>query len=439
MAMGSPAPAAGAASASVAPAGAGRGRARRVFLIWLGWAALMLGYQAFVQARFDLVRPDNVLPWTGSWTNADSLKRHPYLRSPVMLGHSAWDSEFYISIALHGYDDPAMRAASPRSTPDDEVAGSKRDHPDWVSLNHAFFPGYPLAMGVLARPLMAVGLDPTGAATLAGVIVSLVAALGAMLAIADLARTEGGAKADADLGDAGGRDLRAAFYLAVWPAAVFLAQVYSESLFLALSFGALALLRRGAWGWAALLAAGAVFTRATGVLLVIPFGLTWLAGPRTARRALLALTPAFAYLVWRLLLGADFDFVETRYFGRFPFAFGASWEAWSDAVRTLLAGDPESRAYELVEFAGVAAGLVTSALLWRRDRALTLYGLATFAVVAVSGAALGMHRYVLSMPQLFLAPARLGASPVFDRVWTLACCLGLAALTLAFSFGFWAG
>ena len=39
---------------------------------------------------------------------------------------------------------------------------------------------------------------------------------------------------------------------------------------------ALAFLRRDKWGWAALLAVGAVFTRATGILLVIPFGLAWL-------------------------------------------------------------------------------------------------------------------------------------------------------------------
>jgi hypothetical protein len=86
------------------------------------------------------------------------------------------------------------------------------------------------------------------------------------------------------------------------------------------------------------------------------------------------------------------------------------------------------------------AALVTSALLWRRDKALTLYGLATFVVVATSGAALGMHRYALAMPAMFMAPAYVGARhPVFDRLWTLACVLWLAALTLGFSFGFWAG
>lgn len=406
-------------------------RTRTIFFIWLGWALVMLAFQAFVLARFDLARPDRTLDWTASWTNADAMERHFYLKTPILQGHSAWDSEFYISIALHGYEDPAMRAASPNSTPDVEVAGPKKDHPKWVSLNHAFFPGYPFAMALIARPLAAVGVDPIGAATLAGVVVSLLASLFAMLAIADLARAQ----------DETGGDLRAAFYLAVWPAAVFLAQVYSEALFLALSFGALALLRRERWGWAAALAVGAVFTRATGVLLIIPFGWAWLfgAGGRSPARALAALAPALAYLVWRWLLGADFDFVETKYFGRAPLAIGQSLEAWGDFFDALLNGSALTRSYEWVELAGSIAWAVTSLAYWRRDRALSLYGLATLGVVLTSGAALGMHRYALATPTLFLAPAVWGRSPVFDRVWTLICCLGLAALTLSFSFGFWAG
>ena len=404
-----------------------------MFLVWLGWAVLMLGFQDFAQARFQLQRPDTVMDWTASWTNAGSAARHPYLQSQTLKGHAAWDSEFYVSIALHGYEDPAMRAASPQSTPDAEIAGSKKGHPAWVSLNHAFFPGYPFAMGLIARPLAAAGFDPVDAANLGGVIVSMVSALFAMFAIADLAQN--GREAEA------GDGVRAAFYLAVWPAAVFMAQVYSEALFLALSFGALAVMRRGGWAWAAALAVAAVFTRATGVLLVIPFGITWfmLREGRTLSRGVLAASPLIAYFAWRLLYGADFDFVETRYFGRWPFAVAASLEAWRDFAETLIGGDPQARAYDLVELFGIVASLATSALLWRRDKALTLYGLATFAVVATSGAALGMHRYALAMPALFLAPAQLGRGAVFDRVWTLLCCLGLAVLTLLFSFGFWAG
>ena len=402
---------------------------RAVALIWLGWAVLMMAFQGWVLTRFDVDRPDTVFDWTQTWTNDDSAARHPYLQNPVLSGHTAWDSEFYISIALFGYEDPAMRAASPASTADNEVAGPKREHPKWVSLNHAFLPGYPAATALIARPLAASGVDPVGAATIAGVVVSLAGTLAAMLAIADLAA-----------GDAAEKT-RAAFYLAVWPAAAFLAQVYSEGLFLGLSFGALAMLRRDRWVWAAALAAAAVFTRATGFLLVIPFAWVWCFGGerRSIGRALLALSPVAAYLVWRFFFGADFDFVETHYFGRWPFALGASWEAWKEFFGTFVDGDPPTKAYYLVELAGIVAAFAASALLWRRDTALTLYGLAIFGVVVTSGAALGMHRYALAMPALALAPAQLGRFAVFDRLWTIACVLGLAALATLFSFGFWAG
>ena len=403
---------------------------RQIVLVWLGWAAIMLGFQAFVLARLDLARPDRTLDWTASWTKADALQRHFYLKTPILAGHAAWDSEFYISIALHGYEDPDMRAASPTSTPDAEVAAPKRTHPAWVSLNHAFFPGYPFAMALIAWPLAALGVNPAGAATLAGVCVSLLASLAAMLAIADLTRGEG---TEED-------GLRAAFYLVVWPGAVFLAQVYSEALFLALSFGALAFLKRTAWRWAALLAVGAVFTRATGVLLAIPFAWAWFAGGRrSAGGALLALSPVLGYLVWRWLLGADFDFVETRYFGRAPFALGQSWDAWGDFFDQLLNATPLTRSYELVELTGGATALATSLWYWKRERSLALYGLATLGVIFTSGAVLGLHRYALGLPTLFLAPAVWGRNGVFDRLWTLASCLGLAVLTISFSFGFWAG
>jgi len=147
----------------------------------------------------------------------------------------------------------------------------------------------------------------------------------------------------------------------------------------------------------------------------------------------------FAYLVWRWLLGADFDFVETRYFGRWPFALGQSWVAWGEFFGELFGASPLTRSYLLVELIGGAAGLATSLWYWRRDRALALYGLVTMGVIFTSGAVLGLHRYALALPALFLAPAEWGRSPVVDRLWTLASCLGLAVLTISFSFGFWAG
>ncbi len=121
-------------------------------------------------------------------------------------------------------------------------------------MNYAFFPFYPRLMGLFALLLKVFGLNPIATATFSGVLVSMLGTLGAMVALYSIAReTEG---------EQGG--VRAAFYLLIFPAGIFLAQVYTEGLFLGLSFGALALARNKKWLWAGALAACATWTRAAG-------------------------------------------------------------------------------------------------------------------------------------------------------------------------------
>ena len=149
--------------------------------------------------------------------------------------------------------------------------------------------------------------------------------------------------------------------------------------------------------------------------------------------------PAVAYLAWRAVFGARFEFVETHFFGRGLFWLELTRSSWSDAAGLVRSGEPQARAYYLVEVWGLAAGLGACLSLLRRDRALALYGLGILAIALTSGAAQGMHRYVLSLPALFLAPARLGRQPVFDRLWTFGNTLALAVFALAFAYDFWAG
>jgi hypothetical protein len=407
---------------------------RWLILLWLGWSLIVLGFQAVAPGRFEPVRPDRATPWTAEETRADSHAGQPYLLEPVFNRQVAWDSEFYISIALHGYDDPQMRSLAPGSELGAARLQPHQKRPDWISLNNAFFPLYPWSMRALAWPLEPLGLEPVATVALAGVLVSLLGALAAVVAIADLASGAPDAKA--------GDGFRASSHLLVWPASFFLAQVYTEGLFLGLSFGALALARRERWLWAGLLAALATWTRSTGILLLLPLGWMWLAqgGLRSPFVRLLAVAaPAVAYLAWRAIWGARFDFVESHFFGRGAFWFALSAESWVEAFQLVAAGEPQAQAYYLVEIWGVAAGAGAALLLLRRDPALALYGLAILVMALTSGAAQGMHRYVMSAPSLFLATARLGRQPVFDRLWTLASALAMAVFTLAFSWDFWAG
>lgn len=411
-----------------------------IVLLWLLWALVMSGYQVFIRARFAPERPDHALSWTSSETLPDSQEDKPYLTEPFLNDHVSWDSEYYISIAVAGYDDPQMRAIPPTFSWSQPQVGLKGDHPDWISMNYAFFPFYPLMMRVVAFPLHLFGMNEVAGAALAGVLVSMVGTLGALVALYDLGR--GG------MDEPGG--LRAAFYLLIFPAGMFLAQVYTEGLFLGLSFGALALARRGRWIWAALLAMCATWTRAAGALLLLPMVWFWwkqsglthaprrLSGVKLAT-LLLAGSPLLAYLIWWLVLGEPFHTVESRFFNRGLFMLGQSWEAWGQAWESMIGGNLQARAYFLVEFAAIAFGFTCCVLMLRRDPALALYSLAVILFSLTSGVAQGMHRYVMAAPVVFLLPARWGRSEAFDRIWTLGNVLLMGVLAITFSFDLWAG
>jgi hypothetical protein len=143
-----------------------------------------------------------------------------------------WDSDFFLRIAQDGYDEASA----------------------------AFHPLYPALVAALGRVFF-------GHYVLAGVVVSLLAALGSFVLLHRIAEER--------LGVEGAR--RTVLYLAVFPMALFLQAVYSESLFLLLVLGAFVLAERRRFTAAGLVAGLAILTRAAG----------------------LALLPALALLAWR--------------------------------------------------------------------------------------------------------------------------------------------
>jgi hypothetical protein len=146
-----------------------------------------------------------------------------------------WDSVWFLRIAEHGYGSAKGAAA-------------------------AFYPLYPAAMALLGRVLF-------GHYVLAGILVSLASAFASFLLLHRVAEER--------LGADGAR--RAVLYLAVFPFALFLQAVYSESLYLLLTLAAFLLAERGRF-----LAAGTV----TGLALL-------------TRPTATALLPALALLAWR--------------------------------------------------------------------------------------------------------------------------------------------
>ncbi len=404
---------------------------RQVIVLWLAWAVILIGFQKLVNTRFQPQRPDTALQWTRTETLPNSELDQPYLIDPVLNEQVSWDSEFYLSIATVGYDDPAVRTLPPGST--GYAAG------DPLSLNYAFFPLYPFVTRLVAFPLRLLGLTPVATSTVAGVIVSLLGALGAMLALYDIVRDQEGEAAG----------LRAAFYLIIFPTGFFLAQVYTEGLFVGLAFGSLALARRRQWVWAALLAALATWTRAVGAALVLPLVITWwfyadgkdwAYGFDWKRTGifLLALSPIAAYLIWNAAFGAQFRTVEDEFFSRGALRLGRSLAQWLGALSAALGGrSPQTAIYYAIEAVSMLLALVCIYATARDYPGLSLFGLAVLAISATSGVPQSMARYVVAIPSLYMALARWGRHPVFDRAWTVVSLLLMGMLATLFSFDMW--
>ena len=173
-----------------------------------------------------------------------------------------WDSVWFLRIAEHGYD-AASGAAS------------------------AFYPLYPAAVGLLGRGLL-------GHYVLGGILISLLAAFGSFLLLHLVAEER--------LGADGAR--RAVLYLAVFPFALFLQAVYSESLYLLLTLAAFVLAERGRWPAAGAVAGLALLTRPTGVALLPALALlAWRDRHRARALTSLALAPllfaAYPLYLWR--------------------------------------------------------------------------------------------------------------------------------------------
>lgn len=339
---------------------------RTILIIWLCWAVLVVLFQKVAAARVELQYPDDVLIWTGAETMPGAHNSQPYLLEPFLNQQVAYDSEFYLSIAVAGYDDPSLRAVwtDPENPapiwdtypqafaiPNDLAGGRPYGIPETFqaySLNYAFFPFYPLMIRIFSIPLSIFGLNSIATATLAGVIISMLGALGAMLALYDLTR---------DALEKTGA-IRTAFYLIVFPTGFFLAMVHTEGLFVGLAFGSLALLKRRQWLGASILAACATWTRAVGGALIVPLAIAWLseavpyfrnllsggkkaqAGPTKPRwdllwKGVLALSPLLAFGLWYLLLGEQFRAVEAAFFSRGALVVERSLAAWADTFLSL--------------------------------------------------------------------------------------------------------
>jgi hypothetical protein len=325
-----------------------------------------------------------------------------------------WDSDFFLRIAQDGYDKASA----------------------------AFHPLYPGVVAVVGRAFF-------GHYVLAGLVVSLLAALGSFVLLHRIAEER--------LGVEGAR--RTVLYLAVFPMALFLQAVYSESLFLLLVLGAFVLAERDRFGPAGVVAGLAILTRAAGLALLPSLALlAWRS--RDRRRALagvaLAIPVAAVYplLLWQQVGNPwAFAHAQDRWHRHFSAAgpFGGIWDGivagWRGLEQFVVGhgthvpgANPMHAAAENVQaLAFLVVFAVLAGVAWRRFGAA--YGL--FAVVSLAiplsypssrWPLLSLPRFGLVIFPLFLALAALTAGRPRLHTAVVACSalfLGIAVVQWA--------
>jgi Gpi18-like mannosyltransferase len=282
-----------------------------------------------------------------------------------------WDADLFVKVARFGY--PPTSA-----------------YPDRTEVD---FPAMPVAL----RLVHAV----TGNWTVAGLVVSLVAGGVAACALYHLAAREHGPLA--------GR--RAVLYLVCFPYAVFLFAGYSEALFLAFATTAWVYARKQRWREAALLTAGASFTRLLGLCLALGLGVEYLVVTYRAGGLRETFRPRILWLAAPLVTAGSFfvyQRVRTGHWDAYQRAQEAGWHRHTASV---------------VEGFRTVFGQATNggqsgpyAWSWRAEM-LAVLGGAVLAVILLLSRRFGEAAYVGSSAYLLAAQNYYASSVRAALVW----------------------
>lgn len=378
---------------------------RTALLLWVGWYILLILFQHMIWVRFDIAQPDYGYSWTSELTRGE-------IDGPATGGwfHARWDSWRYVEIAQAGYADISLAT---------------------------FFPGYPLLIRVADEAVLRWGwpnMNEADRMAASGVFVSAVMSALATGLMYQFVKERLG-QDDA---------LRGAFYLLIFPTAVFMGQIYTESTYLVFSLAALLFTYRKNLWLAGLFATYAALTRPTGVLLFLPMFTVWLdhwwRGQNLPRHNLLAIgLPILSFWGFNMWLGNQGlnTFQAQQDFGRYfmhPLALciftqQIAWMA-TDSAGLITVG---------LDLVLTLFATALSLREWKYHPGLALYGLAAIWLPLATGQLVSQNRYMLIVVPMLFVIIRWGRNPIFDRVWTILSLLLFALYTILYTQGFWAG
>lgn len=291
-------------------------------------------------------------------------------------------------------------------------------------------PLYPLLVHLVSR-LMG------GNTLLAGMVVSGIACLLSLFALHRLACLEFNDEMQAR---------RAVLYLAVFPTAIFLFAVYTESLFLLGVMMALMSVRLKKWAWAGVWGAVVALTRTPGILILVPLAwASWSAWRSGDRKGWLAPSIALAgaalfpaYVFFGLHLSPTAITAAVGRGGKLAFPGWNIIEAASRILRGQLVEE------NLIELAFTLFFIVLTVFIWKKLP--RLYGVYAVTLMLLFLTRLGspqplvsMARYVLEIFPAFLVLAAWGRRPGINRLILYLSWLGLLFFSAQFAMWGWVG
>ena len=390
---------------------------RQVAPLFIAWRLALWGVAAIGLWHGQSIRQLTLLrdvwyrgePFDGRaiWTAGDQASRWSFVRRVLLDAWLNWDGHRYLWIAIRG----------------------AYEFHDVYQPNIAFFPLYP----VLMRLLMTL---TRGDAILAGMLVSHIALLSALLLLYDVVAS--------DLGSTVGR--RAVAFLLLFPTAIFFGAIYTESLALVFAVAAVWALRRQYWWLAGVAGFFLSTSRLPGIFITPVIALTYLHHHQWQWRRMFDRS-FFSSLLPPLGL-AVFMLYQWHAFGT-PFAFWVAQQDWDNRtsppwvmpmtiLRSLENGS--NIPLDILQISTWIAFIVLTILAFRR---LPLpYGLTMLFLLIpayLSSWHLSFSRYVLPAFPAYVVLALLAEHPWIRRTYiTLALPFLIGAIVL-FVNGFWMG
>ncbi|HEU0051280.1 MAG TPA: mannosyltransferase family protein [Patescibacteria group bacterium] len=362
---------------------------KKIFAFLFIWMVLLNGFALISWNRLS-VKSDTAY----SWMDPNTLRAPSWnlLQLPAR-----WDSEWYLNIAKHGY----------------VFKGSD------VLSNLVFFPVYPGLLALFGRLFLSQFI-------FAGWLISFAALCAACFFLFRLVQ-EFHPKLNPE---------EVVFFLLIFPTAIFLNAIYTESLFLFLSIASIYFARKKRFVLASIIGCAAALTRVTGVLLFIPLLIEFI----TTYKKRWFRPSIFALLLVPLGLVSFFAFHGIVYgdfllFFKIENAWGRSFHLNASHFQTATAPAAANLA---LDFGFLLTSVILSVLTLVRVRfSYGVYMLATIVVAVSTGTLMSIGRYVLVLFPIYLVLASF--PPLWKRSWTIASLLLLGLYTLLFAQGYWAG